>query len=154
MGLFFYPGNPIRNHIKNSTIATANQFTGTPTTCSTRLVLPFLSCAIKRPLGSSTNIKPPVRVPLCPCALGITITQQGVACQGSDRTGWQGMKEQQRNQCGRPRLHEDKAAAQRAASAAYRARKRARRQILTVCSGIIDLSALPAWKVGQVKGWS
>ena len=52
---------------------------------------------------------------------------------------------------GRPRKYENKAEAQAAASRAYRARKKAereaRRQSPTVESKIIDLSALPAYKV-------
>lgn len=52
---------------------------------------------------------------------------------------------------GRPRKYESKAEAQAAASRAYRARKKAekeaRRQSPTVSSDVIDLSALPAWKV-------
>lgn len=48
---------------------------------------------------------------------------------------------------GRPRKHQDAKAASRAASAAYRERKRARRAAPEVFSGIIDLSVLPAWKV-------
>jgi hypothetical protein len=50
-------------------------------------------------------------------------------------------------QRGRPRIHADRQAAQRVASAAYRARKRARRQAQTIESHIIDLSAIPAYKV-------
>jgi hypothetical protein len=53
-------------------------------------------------------------------------------------------KAQQR---GRPRIHADRQAAQRVASAAYRARKKARRQAQTIESHIIDLSAIPAYKV-------
>lgn len=48
---------------------------------------------------------------------------------------------------GRPRVHADWQAAQRAASAAYRARKRARREAPTIQSSIIDLSAVAAYKV-------
>ncbi|MBU2804254.1 hypothetical protein HF668_03600 [Acidithiobacillus ferridurans] len=48
---------------------------------------------------------------------------------------------------GRPRVHKDRQAAQRAASAAYRARKRARRQTPTIESAIIDLSAVATYKV-------
>lgn len=48
---------------------------------------------------------------------------------------------------GRPRKHADRQAASRAASAAYRERKRARRQAPTIESDIIDLSAVPAYKV-------
>ena len=48
---------------------------------------------------------------------------------------------------GRPRIHADRQAAQRAASAAYRARRKARRQAATIESSIIDLSAIPAYKV-------
>lgn len=48
---------------------------------------------------------------------------------------------------GRPRKHQDAKAASRATSAAYRARKRARRAAPEVYSGIIDLSVLAAWKV-------
>jgi hypothetical protein len=48
---------------------------------------------------------------------------------------------------GRPRIHPDSKAASRASSAAYRERKRARRQAPTVESDRIDLSALPAYKV-------
>lgn len=52
---------------------------------------------------------------------------------------------------GRPRKYESKAAAQAAASRAYRARKRAerdaRRRDELVQSEVIDLSALPAWRV-------
>ncbi|MEY2343335.1 hypothetical protein AB4090_14725 [Acidithiobacillus sp. IBUN Pt1247-S3] len=48
---------------------------------------------------------------------------------------------------GRPRIHADRHVAQRAASAAYRERKKARRQAPTIQSSIIDLSAVPAYKV-------
>ncbi|MEY2343313.1 hypothetical protein AB4090_14580 [Acidithiobacillus sp. IBUN Pt1247-S3] len=48
---------------------------------------------------------------------------------------------------GRPRIHADRQAAQRAASAAYRKRKKARREAPTIQSSIIDLSAVPAYKV-------
>jgi hypothetical protein len=48
---------------------------------------------------------------------------------------------------GRPRIHLDAKAAARAASAAYRERKKARREAPEVQSSIIDLSALAAWKV-------
>ena len=48
---------------------------------------------------------------------------------------------------GRPRKHEDAQAASRAASAAYRERRKARREAPEVQSKIIDLSTLPAWKV-------
>ncbi len=49
---------------------------------------------------------------------------------------------------GRPRIHEDRKAACRAASAAYRERKRARRSTPEIVDrGIIDLSAVPAYKV-------
>ena len=48
---------------------------------------------------------------------------------------------------GRPRKHADRQAASRAASAAYRERRRARRQSPTISSKVIDLSALPAYKV-------
>ncbi len=49
---------------------------------------------------------------------------------------------------GRPRIHEDRKAAQRAASAAYRERKRVRRSTPEIVDmGIIDLSAVPAYKV-------
>lgn len=48
---------------------------------------------------------------------------------------------------GRPRKHSTKAAAQAAASKAYRERRKARRQSPTLESAIIDLSALPAYKV-------
>ncbi len=48
---------------------------------------------------------------------------------------------------GRPRKHPDAKAASKAASAAYRERKRARRAAPEMYSGIIDLSVLPAWKV-------
>ncbi|MBN6743200.1 hypothetical protein JKG47_22535 [Acidithiobacillus sp. MC6.1] len=45
---------------------------------------------------------------------------------------------------GRPRIHDDKQAAQAAASAAYRTRKRARRQASTVSSPIILEKAVKA----------
>ena len=48
---------------------------------------------------------------------------------------------------GRPRKPPDAKETSRAASAAYRARKWARRAAPEVYSGIIDLSALSAWKV-------
>ncbi len=49
---------------------------------------------------------------------------------------------------GRPRIHKDKAAAQAAASQAYRDRRKARRQAPTIEDrGIIDLSAIPAYRV-------
>lgn len=48
---------------------------------------------------------------------------------------------------GRPRIHPDAKAAQRAASAAYRERQRVRRESPEVSSSVIDLSVLPAWKV-------
>lgn len=48
---------------------------------------------------------------------------------------------------GRPQIHPDRQAAQRAASAAYRSRQRARRQAATIHSAIIDLSAVAAYKV-------
>ncbi|WP_312283815.1 hypothetical protein [Candidatus Igneacidithiobacillus taiwanensis] len=49
---------------------------------------------------------------------------------------------------GRPRVHEDRKAAQRAASAAYRERRRARREAPEIEDrGIIDLSAVPAYRV-------
>lgn len=48
---------------------------------------------------------------------------------------------------GRPRIHADRQAAQRAASAAYRARRKARREAPTIHSDIIDLSAVAAYKV-------
>ncbi len=49
---------------------------------------------------------------------------------------------------GRPRVHEDRKAAQRAASAAYRDRKRARRAAPEIEDrGVIDLSAVPAYKI-------
>ncbi len=52
---------------------------------------------------------------------------------------------------GRPRLHPDAKTASRAASMAYRERRKARREAPEVASAIIDLSALPAWKVGKGK---
>lgn len=52
-------------------------------------------------------------------------------------------------QRGRPRIYPDRQAAQRAASAAYRSRRRARRQAATIHSAIIDLSAVAAYKVRQ-----
>ena len=52
-----------------------------------------------------------------------------------------------RRKRGRPRKHEDRKAASRAASAAYRARRKARREAPTIESKIIDLSAIPAYKV-------
>jgi hypothetical protein len=52
-----------------------------------------------------------------------------------------------RRERGRPRKHEDRKAASRAASAAYRARRKARRESPTIESKIIDLSAIPAYKV-------
>ncbi|MDA8377917.1 MAG: hypothetical protein M0Z50_12845 [Planctomycetia bacterium] len=55
--------------------------------------------------------------------------------------------ERQPNKRGRPRIHKDKQAAQAAASAAYRARRRVRRQAPTMHSEIIDLSAVPTWKI-------
>ncbi len=51
------------------------------------------------------------------------------------------------NKVGRPRKHQDAKAASRAASAAYRARKRARREVPEVYSVIIDLSVLAPWRV-------
>ena len=57
------------------------------------------------------------------------------------------METKQGKGVGRPRKHADAKAASRAASAAYRERKRARRSAPEVYSRIIDLSALPAWKV-------
>ena len=45
--------------------------------------------------------------------------------------------------CGRPRKYPDA----KAASAAYRERKRTRRAAPEMYSGIMDLSVLPAWKV-------
>lgn len=52
---------------------------------------------------------------------------------------------------GRPKKHANKAEAQRAASKAYRERKKARREAPEAHSEIIDLSALPAWKVAKSK---
>lgn len=48
---------------------------------------------------------------------------------------------------GRPRKHQDAKAAARAASTAYRERRKARREAPEIQSKIIDLSVLPAWKV-------
>jgi hypothetical protein len=56
------------------------------------------------------------------------------------------MTEEKRSR-GRPRIHTDTKAASRAASAAYRERKKVRREMPEVSSSIIDLSVLPAWKV-------
>ncbi|MBU2754679.1 hypothetical protein HFU84_13935 [Acidithiobacillus sp. CV18-2] len=55
--------------------------------------------------------------------------------------------DQEKRGRGRPRKHEDRKAAQRAASAAYRARRKARREAPTVSSNVIDLSALAPWRV-------
>ncbi len=48
---------------------------------------------------------------------------------------------------GRPRIHADRKAACRAASAAYRARRRARRESPIMESSIIDLTAVAPWLV-------
>lgn len=48
---------------------------------------------------------------------------------------------------GRPRKYADNKEARRAASAAYRERKKARRETPEMSSKIIDLSTVPAWKV-------
>ncbi len=49
---------------------------------------------------------------------------------------------------GRPKIHEDRKAACRAASAAYRNRKRARRSATEIEDrGVIDLSAVAPWKI-------
>ncbi len=53
---------------------------------------------------------------------------------------------------GRLRIHPDRKAAQRAASAAYRARKRARRECPDIIDhGILDLSAIALWRIRRVR---
>ncbi|MBU2776620.1 hypothetical protein HFU84_03705, partial [Acidithiobacillus sp. CV18-2] len=56
--------------------------------------------------------------------------------------------DQEKRGRGRPLKHEDRKAAQRAASAAYRARRKARLDATTVSSDVIDLSVLAPWLVG------
>jgi hypothetical protein len=59
------------------------------------------------------------------------------------------MSDTEKRSRGRPRIHPDAKAAARAASAAYRERRKIRREVPEVSSSIIDLSVLPAWKVKQ-----